>query len=74
MGYTVSHIGNTPVEAFVPVKLLDPEFYLTNIPIVVPFADIFVIAIATLLLSTAVSLLPARKAAEEKPLEVLRKI
>ncbi len=74
LGYTVSHIGNTPVEAFVPVKLLDPEFYLTNIPIVVPFADIFVIAIATLLLSTAVSLLPARKAAEEKPLEVLRKI
>ena len=73
--YTVSHVGaGAAAEGFISVRLLDPEFYLTNIPIAVPFAEIFAIAAVTLLLSTVVSLIPAYKAANEKPLESLRKI
>ena len=75
LGYTVRHIGvSLPAETFISIKLLDPEFYLTDVPIAVPFAEIFAIAAVTLLLSVIVSLMPARKAACEKPLEGLRKI
>ena len=75
LGYTVSHVGTgAAAESFMAVRLLNPEFYLTNIPITVPFAEIFAIAAVTLLLSTVVSLIPAYKAANEKPLESLRKI
>ena len=75
LGYTVSHVGaGSSAEGFISVRLLDPEFYLTNIPIAVPFAEIFAIAAVTLLLSIVVSLIPAYKAANEKPLESLRKI
>ena len=75
LGYTVSHVGTGAVaESFMAVRLLNPEFYLTNIPITVPFAEIFAIAAVTLLLSSVVSLIPAYKAANEKPLESLRKI
>ena len=75
LGYTVRHIGTSlPAESFISIKLLDPEFYLTEVPIVVPFAEVFAIAAVTLILSVIVSLMPARKAAYEKPLEGLRKI
>lgn len=75
LGYTVRNIGvSSAAETFVSINLLDPEFYLTNIPITIPFTEIFAIAAVTLLLSTVVSLLPAHKATSEKPLECLRKI
>ena len=75
IGYTVSHIGNDSyIDNFVSINLLNPEFYLANIPITVPFVEVFAISAITLLLSTVVSLVPAYKATGEKPLESLRKI
>jgi lipoprotein-releasing system permease protein len=59
---------------YVRVHLLDEAFYLQNIPIVIPVREIALIAIATVLLSLLVSLLPALKAGKEKPIETLKKI
>ena len=58
---------------FVPVQLLDPAFYLEEIPIVLPWGGIFAIAAGTLVLSVVVSVLPSIKAGKEKPLDTLRK-
>ena len=54
------------------IRLLDEEYYLKVIPIDIPFGDLFLIGVATLLLSLAASLLPASKAGKEKPLDTLR--
>ncbi|MBP3709396.1 MAG: ABC transporter permease [Treponema sp.] len=56
------------------INLLDPAYYLSEIPVLVPFRDLAVIVISTILLSLAVSVIPAYKAGREKPLETLRKI
>lgn len=55
------------------IKLMDPAYYLQNIPVDVPFGQIFFIAASTILLSFLVSLIPAIKAGKEKPLDILRK-
>lgn len=55
------------------IKLMDPAFYLEEIPIEIFPRKIVLIAIAVLLLSMIVSFLPAKKAGKEKPLEILRK-
>lgn len=55
-------------------NLLDPEFYLETIPIVVPYADVFLIAALSFCLSLLVSILPSLRSAKEKPLTVLRKL
>lgn len=54
--------------------LLDPEFYLETIPIVIPYWDLFLIVALSLALSLIVSILPSLRSAKEKPLTVLRKI
>ncbi len=59
---------------FVPVQLLDPAYYLETIPISFNIKELFGIAFLTILLSVLVSLLPAYKAAKEKPLDTLRKL
>lgn len=56
-----------------PVQLLDPAFYLENIPVTVRFRELFLVAAGTLVLSVLVSLLPAIRAGREKPLDTLRK-
>lgn len=58
---------------FVPVQLLDPAFYLEEIPVILPWTGIFIIAAGTLVLSVVVSALPSIKAGKEKPLDTLRK-
>ena len=58
---------------FVPVQLLDPAFYLEEIPVILPWIGIFAIAAGTLVLSVIVSALPSIKAGKEKPLDTLRK-
>ena len=58
---------------FVPVQLLDPAFYLEEIPVVLPWGGIFAIAAGTLVLSVVVSALPSVRAGREKPLDTLRK-
>lgn len=56
------------------VHLLDPAFYLQNIPLSVPLGQLFIVASGTLILSLFVSALPALKAGREKPIETLKKI
>jgi lipoprotein-releasing system permease protein len=65
--------GHSPSE-FIHINLMDPAYYLTEIPVTVPFKDLVVIVISTILLSLVVSVIPAYKAGKEKPLETLRKV
>lgn len=56
------------------IKLLDPGFYLQNIPVSIPLNQLIIIGVGTLILSLFVSTWPAIKAGKEKPIETLRKI
>lgn len=56
------------------IRLLDPAYYLQNIPISIPFRELLVITLGTLLLSVLAAALPAIKAGKEKPLDTLRKM
>ena len=62
--------GSTGFDSF---RLLNPDYYLTEIPVSVPFAELFFMCGAVMLLSLAVSILPAVKAGKENPLEIFRK-
>lgn len=59
---------------FVPVSVMNPEYYLEDIPIVLPFGELCAIVILVLVLSVVVSIIPSVKAGKEKPLSILRKI
>ncbi len=59
---------------FVPVSVMNPEYYLQDIPIVLPFGELCAIVILVLILSVVVSIIPSVKAGKEKPLSILRKI
>ncbi len=65
-------LSNNDIISFRQTRLLDEEYYLREIPIDIPFGDLFLIGIATLLLSLAASLFPAVKAGKERPLDTLR--
>lgn len=56
------------------VHILDPQFYLQNIPLVIPVPQVILIGVGTVVLSLLVSVIPALKAGKEKPIETLRKI
>ncbi|MBQ0052236.1 MAG: ABC transporter permease [Treponema sp.] len=56
------------------IHLLDPAFYLQDIPLSIPLGQLMLIAIGTLVLSLFVSAIPAFKAGKEKPIDTLRKI
>ncbi len=56
------------------VHLLDPAFYLQNVPLAIPFGQLFVVASGTLILSLFAGAIPALKAGKEKPIETLKKI
>ncbi len=56
-----------------PVSLLDPAYYLEQIPISVDFGQIALIGFASLGLSTLSSLLPARKATRVSVQELVRR-
>ncbi|MDR2897852.1 MAG: FtsX-like permease family protein, partial [Spirochaetaceae bacterium] len=70
--YLLYTITNTDSQ-FIPVRLLDPAYYLETIPVELPFFELFCICAGTLVLSVAVSILPAIRAGKEKPLNALRK-
>ncbi len=59
--------------SFAGIRLLDPEYYLEVIPVILDPFRLFIIVSGTLLLSALVSLLPAIRAGIEKPIETLRK-
>ena len=53
--------------------LLNPGYYLEEIPLRIPLPEIVAIGFLTLTLSTVVAVFPARKAGQIMPLEALRK-
>ena len=55
------------------IKLMDPAYYLAEIPIDIPFNQIFLVILFTFILGIIVSIIPAKKAGKEKPLELFRK-
>ncbi|MBQ9623871.1 MAG: ABC transporter permease [Treponema sp.] len=67
-------ISEGNLSAFTDVHLLDPQFYLQNIPLVIPVPQVVLIGVGTIVLSLLVSVIPAIKAGKEKPIETLRKI
>lgn len=62
------------LHGFSKITLLDPEYYLQVIPVSIPFFELAIIGMGTLVLSLAASIIPAVRAGKEKPLETLRKI
>ena len=61
-------------ESYTGIRLLDPAYYLQNIPLVIPLTELLGIGCGTLLLSLLASAIPAVKAGQEKPINTLRKI
>jgi lipoprotein-releasing system permease protein len=55
------------------VKILDPGFYLENIPIVIDWHAVFLIGFFTVLCSVIASWIPAYRAGKLKPLDLFRK-
>jgi lipoprotein-releasing system permease protein len=55
------------------VKILDPGYYLENIPLVIDWKAVLVIGIGTVLSSMLASYVPARRAGSIPPMEILRK-
>ena len=54
------------------VHLMDPAYYLSEIPVEIPGIQIILIIVSVLFLSVLVSYIPSRKAGKEKPLDILR--
>lgn len=67
-------ISQGSLENYTRVYLLDPAFYLQNIPLVIPVSRVVLIGAGTVILSLLVSVIPSIKAGKEKPIETLRKI
>lgn len=67
-------LGGGKMESFSAIHLLNPEYYLTTIPISVPVPELVGICGAVLVLSFVVSVLPALNAGKEKPLDIFRKL
>lgn len=67
-------ISGADAASFVPMRLLDPAYYLQSIPVMIPLGELFVIASGTLLLSVIMSIIPSMRAAWEKPIATLRKV
>jgi len=56
------------------VKILDPDYYLEAIPIIIDWKMVLIIGLFTILCSCLASALPARRAGILKPLEILRRV
>ncbi len=61
-------------EAFTELRLLNPAYYLEEIPIVLNFTELYTISVSMLILSIVVCLIPSIRAGREKPIEIMRKI
>lgn len=62
-----------PLSEIKEIHLMDPAYYLSEIPVNIPFSQIFAIVCVTLILSVIVSFIPAFKAGKEKPIFLLQK-
>lgn len=65
-------LNHIPAGEISTVKIMNPAYYLQEIPVDIPVSEIILVAVGTIVLSILVSLIPAIKAANEKPLENLR--
>ena len=70
LGY---HIKGVPADEIRAIRLMDPAYYLQTIPVNLPFAQIMLICVSTVLLALLVSVVPSVKAGREKPLDIIRK-
>jgi lipoprotein-releasing system permease protein len=61
---------NVPVSE---VEILNPTYYLEEIPVSINLTELSAVAILAVLLATLASYFPARKAGKIRPLEILRK-
>ena len=55
------------------VSILDPDFYLETIPIIIDWNVVFMIFLFTIFCSVVASMIPARRAGKLKPMDLLRK-
>jgi lipoprotein-releasing system permease protein len=55
------------------IKILDPDFYLETIPIIIDFGTVFLIGFFAIFCSVLSSWIPARRAGKLKPMELIRK-
>ena len=69
-GYVLKGV---PADEINAIRLMDPAYYLQTIPVDLPFAQIILISLSTVLLALLVSVIPSVKAGKEKPLDILRK-
>ncbi len=72
-GKLLNLIKGVPVSEIREIHLMDPAYYLSEIPVDIPFGQIFGIVLATLVLSLLVSFIPSYKAGKEKPIVLLTK-
>ncbi|GMO11587.1 MAG: ABC transporter permease [Treponemataceae bacterium] len=61
------------IEKLLNFHVLNPEYYLQTIPVVLPFSSLFLIAAGTLVLSIIASVAPSIKAGKEKTIDILHK-
>lgn len=66
-------VKGVPVSEIRQIHLMDPAYYLSEIPVNIPFNQIFAIVLLTLVLSLLVSFIPSYKAGKEKPIVLLQK-
>ena len=66
-------LKGVPADEIKAIKLMDPAYYLQTIPVELPFSQVLLISLATVLLALLVSVIPSVKAGKEKPLDILRK-
>jgi lipoprotein-releasing system permease protein len=55
------------------IKILDPDFYLETIPIIIDFGTVFLIGFFAIFCSVLSSWIPARRAGKLNPMELIRK-
>ena len=67
------YLKGVPAEEINAIRLMDPAYYLQTIPVNLPFSQVILISLSTVLLALLVSIIPSVKAGKEKPLDILRK-
>lgn len=72
IGKTFFIIQGNDSSAFISTKIMDPTYYLTEIPTVIPIKSLSLVFISVIILSILVSIIPSIKAGKEKPIDTLR--
>ena len=67
------YLKGLPADEINAIHLMDPAYYLQTIPVNLPFSQLILISLSTVLLALLVSIIPSVKAGKEKPLDILRK-